>query len=553
MKVTTKTMSETAFDAEASLKLAIGYIPTGLAVFDRDLSLVTSNAQYRELLDLPEHLIAPGVPLYTIALYLARRGDLGVGEPTRLAALRLGELTSNETNVSQRPGQEGKTLEFHSSRTPDGGLVITFFDVTARVRAERELERMNLSLEGRVEERTAALTQVNSELEVARAKADAANLDKTRFLAAASHDLLQPLNAARLYTATLIERAGEGETASLAHSIEASLNAVEEIMSALLDISRIDSGAVKPVPAPFNVRDLMRKIEVEFQPLAQEKDIKLKLVGSSLTVVSDRQLVARIVQNLVSNAIKYTRPGGKVLVGCRRRGARVRLDIIDTGIGFNKDQHALVFAEFSRLEQGARMAQGLGLGLSIVQRLVATLGVSLELDSAEGKGSRFSLYLPQSRTVRALPEGDRRMATNTGGTLNLRVLCVDNERAILDAMEGLLRGWGCDVRTARSLKDISRDGLLEGWMPDMVLMDYHLDQTSGLDAIEWLRHNVGGHLPAALVTADRSPAVRTLAEDRGIAVITKPVKPAALRATIAGLAGQRGRQADSRPASSASN
>jgi len=551
MSISEQNMNATETDVEASLKVAVGFIPAGMAVFDRDLSLVTSNDRYRDLLELPAHLAEPGTPLYTIALFLARRGDLGPGEPARLAALRLSELTSNETTLSHRPGQDGSTLEFHSSRLPDGGLVISFFDVTARVKAERELERMNQSLEGRVEERTAALTQVNFELELARAKADAANLDKTRFLAAASHDLLQPLNAARLYTATLIERA-DGETGALAHSIEASLNAVEEIMSALLDISRIDSGAVKPVPVPFNMRDLMRKIEVEFQPLASEKNIDLKIVASSLAAVSDRQIVARIVQNLVSNAIKYTRPGGKVLVGCRRRGARVRLDIIDTGIGFNKDQHALVFAEFSRLEQGARMAQGLGLGLSIVQRLVATLGASLELDSVEGRGSRFSLYLPLSRTIRSV-ETERRLPGAGGATINLRVLCVDNERAILDAMEGLLRGWGCDVRTARSLKDISRDNLLEGWLPDMVLMDYHLDQTSGLDAIEWLRHNVGGHLPAALVTADRSPAVRTLAEDRGIAVVTKPVKPAALRATIGSLAGQRGLQADSRPASSASN
>jgi signal transduction histidine kinase len=425
-------------------------------------------------------------------------------------------------------------------------------DVTARVRAERELERMNVSLEGRVEERTAALTLVNSELERARAKADAANLDKTRFLAAASHDLLQPLNAARLYTATLIERAANGEVAELAHSIEASLNAVEEIMSALLDISRIDSGALKPAPTTFGLRDLMKKIEVEFQPLAQEKDVTLKLVGLSSAVLADRALVARIVQNLVSNAIKYTRPGGRVLVGCRKRGGRIRLDIIDTGIGFNKDQHALVFAEFSRLEQGARMAQGLGLGLSIVQRLVAALGLSLELDSVEGRGSRFSLYLPQSRAQRPqLDAGGKEPADSGAGVMNIKVLCVDNERTILDAMEGLLTGWGCDVRTARSLKDISRDSVLEGWLPDLVLMDYHLDQTSGLDAIEWLRHNVGGHLPAALVTADRSPAVRTLAEDRGVIVVTKPVKPAALRATISGLAG---RQADSRPAdSTASN
>jgi CheY-like chemotaxis protein len=121
----------------------------------------------------------------------------------------------------------------------------------------------------------------------------------------------------------------------------------------------------------------------------------------------------------------------------------------------------------------------------------------------------------------------------------LRILCVDNERAVLDAMQGLLSGWGCDVRSARSLKDIDQEGLLLGWLPDIVLMDYHLDQTSGLDAVEWLRHNVGGHLPAALVTADRTPQVRMLAEERGIAVVTKPVKPAALRATISGLASQR--------------
>ena len=237
-----------------------------------------------------------------------------------------------------------------------------------------------------------------------------------------------------------------------------------------------------------------------------------------------------------------------MLIGCRLRGQRLRLDIIDTGIGFNRDQHALIFAEFSRLEHGARMAQGLGLGLSIVKRLVTALGLTLELDSSEGRGSRFSLYLPPTRLQRSVVDG--RPVEPASNLADLRVLCVDNERGILDAMEGLLSGWGVDVRSARSLKDIDKDQLLMGWLPDLVLMDYHLDQTSGLDAIEWLRHNVGGHLPAALVTADRSAAVRTLAEDRGIAVITKPVKPAALRATISGLAGQRVRQTGSRPGES---
>jgi signal transduction histidine kinase len=522
----------------ASLRQAIDHIPQGIAVFDAALHLVTSNARYNTLLELPEALVKPGTPLFDIALFLGDRGDFGEGDAARLAIERINLLTSLPVTITQRRGNGGQTLEFHSSRLPDGGLVISFADVTARVNAERELERMNQSLEERVKERTAALTQVNAELESARAKADAANHDKTRFLAAASHDLLQPLNAARLYTSTLIERAKSTGLADLANSIEASLTAVEDIMSALLDISRIDSGALKPAPAPVAARDLLKKIEVEFGPMARERNISLRIVATDSTVLVDRTLVGRIVQNLVSNAIKYTMPGGKVLVGLRRRGSRMRLDVIDTGIGFNKDQHRLLFAEFSRLERGARMAQGLGLGLSIVQRLVAALGLTLELDSKEGRGSRFSLFLPATRTIRAAPEVGPAPAEISFGTLGLKVLCVDNERAILEAMEGLLSHWGCDVRTALSLKQIDRERLLEGWYPDLVLMDYHLDQTSGLDAIEWLRHNLGGHLPAALVTADRSPAVRALAEERGIAVVTKPVKPAALRAAISGLANQ---------------
>ena len=532
---------EVLIDREDSLRQAVDFIPQGLAAFDRDLRLVTANNRYRDVLALSPQLVAPGTPLYDIALFLARRGDLGPGDATYLAAQRVQELTGSPHTVTQRLGALGQTLEFYSSRLPNGGLVISFSDVTDRVAAEGEVVAIDQSLERRVEERTADLVRVNSELEVARAKADAANRDKTRFLAAASHDLLQPLNAARLYTATLVERAGGTGLDELANSIEASLTAVEEIMSALLDISRLDAGAMKPANAPFQVRDLLKKIDVEFTPLAEKKQIRLRLVETNAAAVGDRALVARGVQNLVSNAIKYTRPGGQVLVGVRKRGTRLRLDIVDTGIGFNRDQHALIFAEFSRLEHGARMAQGLGLGLSIVKRLVTALGVTLELDSKEGHGSRFSLFLPLApRTEKAQPEPGigREPASNLHG---LRVLCVDNEKAILDAMEGLLGGWGCDVRSARSLKDIDKDRLLDGWFPDLVLMDYHLDQTSGLDAIEWLRHNVGGHLPAALVTADRSAAVRALAEERGITVVTKPVKPAALRATISSLTGTRKR------------
>jgi signal transduction histidine kinase len=389
-----------------------------------------------------------------------------------------------------------------------------------------------------MEDRVTELLRLNAELEAARLRSDTANRDKTRFLAAASHDVLQPLNAARLYAATLTEQSSGTALAGLAHSIEASLNAVEDILLALLDMTRIEAGAFIAEPVPFPVSDLIRKIALESTPLAREREVTLRLVHSSAVVFTDRALVGRIVQNLVSNAIKYTRPGGDVLVGCLRRGRQVRLDIIDTGIGFKPDQHQLILAEFSRLESGSRMARGLGLGLSIVDRLAKVLGLVLEIESVEGRGSRFSIYLPQhkGKPPIVVTPGPAPIGGRVDG---LQVLCVDNEPDVLHAMEALFRSWDCDVRCYLSMREIDRDQLLLRWTPDIVVMDYHLDQTSGLDAVEWLRQNLGSHLPAVLATAERSSSVRDLAASRGIPLVTKPVKPAALRAAMTAAIGGR--------------
>lgn len=528
--------AETAVSAlvDPHLRAAFEHLPYGMAFFDTSLHLVLSNATYRNGLSLPPAITGPGTPLDDILLFLARRGDLGPGTPQVLADQRKRLITLQPTTLTRRQAVTGRHLEIQTSSLPDQGLMISFSDVTERVKAESALEQINHTLEERVEDRTRALTLLNAELEKARAKADAANHDKTRFLAAASHDLLQPLNAARLYTSTLFERTRGTPMADIASSIDASLNAVEDIMSTLLDISRMDSGGLKVTLTNFNVLDILKKIEIEFQPLASAKNIDLRVVGASLIVRSDRMLLARVVQNLVSNAVKYTKPGGRVLVGCRKQGKTVRLDVIDTGIGIDSHQHSLIFGEFSRLEQGARIAPGLGLGLSIVQRILAALDHKMTISSAVGKGSRFSFSVPligsEVRKPVVQEVAPARADTQFAG---LNVLCVDNERNILDAMSGLLENWGCEVRTATSLKEIAQLNMLEGWVPDLVLMDYHLDQTSGLDAIEWLKQIVGGHLPAILVTADRTAAVRQLAETRGTSVLNKPVKPAALRALLA--------------------
>ena len=523
-----------------SLETAFSHLPYGVALFDTGLKLIAANRAYGEKLLLPPELVAPGTALEAILLFMGGRGDLGPGDPAALASARIAYIKGQPTTLTRRMSVFGRHLEIHTSRTATGEMVISFTDVTDRAQAEAALAEMNHTLEERVHERTRALSRLNAELERARAKADAANLDKTQFLAAASHDLLQPLNAARLYTSTLYERSRGTALASLAESIDASLGAVEDIMSALLDISRMDSGALKVSMAQFDIRELLRKIEIEFRPQAEEKSIRLDVVATSRVVHSDRMLLARVVQNLVSNAIKYTKPGGRVLVGGRIRGNTVRVDVIDTGIGIDLHQHHLIFTEFSRLEQGARIAPGLGLGLSIVKRIVSALDHAIELDSRVGKGSRFSVFVPRVMGVPAAPEPEPPAPPPVDASLaGLNVLCVDNESAILSAMETLLGGWGCTVKTATSLRQIAQEGMIEGWVPDLVLMDYHLDQTSGLDAIEWLRQQVGGHLPAALLTADRSHQVRALADNRGIPILPKPIKPAALRALLNQVSKQR--------------
>jgi CheY-like chemotaxis protein/two-component sensor histidine kinase len=335
-------------------------------------------------------------------------------------------------------------------------------------------------------------------------------VSKTRFVAAASHDISQPLNAARLYVTSLIERHGGGEDASLIGNIDASLEAVEEIFSALLDISRLDTGAMKPELADFRIDELLHRLEVEFAPMAREKGLDLIVMPCSLNVRSDRRLLRRLLQNFISNAIKYT-PTGRVLVGCRRQGGHLRVDVYDTGIGIPPAKHRAVFKEFHRLDQGARVARGVGLGLSIVQRIARVLDCEITLKSNPGQGSRFSVAAP-------------------------RAAAIDNERAILDGMETLLSGWGCRVLKGVDLAEAMAALAASGLEPDGLLVDYHLDGGNGIATIRRLRGHLGQSdgrdVPAIVITADRSARVRDEARAEGAHVLNKPLKPASLRALM---------------------
>lgn len=510
------------------LQTALGQMDQGITVFDSSNRLTVWNKRFRGLLELPEHVGQVGFPLENIISILAARGDIEPGEE-QAALDRF--LIMDET-FSLTIGRNRRIIEIKSNPMPDSGIVTTYADITERVAADMALKQANETLEQRVSERTAELTRVNRELEKAQLSAEEANIGKTRFLAAAGHDILQPLNAARLYSSTLVERLGDSDNKQVVHNIDSSLESVETILGAVLDISRLDTGAMKPQLASFPLNELLVRVMTDFAPVAREKNLRFTVLPTSVFVRSDPNLLRRLIQNLVSNAIKYTREG-RVLVGVRRRGDHAVIHILDTGIGIPSTKFRTVFREFARLEEGARAASGLGLGLSIVDRISRVLKHPVEIASSPGGGTQFRVELPQETNVNRM-----RPVTKHGGTdpaasnlAGLRVFCIDNEPKILEGMTMLLTGWGCSVETANSMQ-ASMAIAASGTAPDAIFADYHLDDGTGVDTIVAIRKQWDKQIPALLVTADRTPEVRTAAQAESIAVQNKPIKPAALRAFL---------------------
>ena len=514
------------------LQSAIDHVGQGISVFDKDLRLICWNRQFRDLLNLPQDIGRVGVPLQEIIRYNAENGDLGPGDVEDLVADRIQRYVVQMATFQEHIITSGTVVEVRTNAMPDGGLVMTYGDITERVEAAEALTRANETLERRVKERTVELTTLNADLAKAKGEAEQANIGKTRFLAAASHDILQPLNAARLYTTSLSEREMDGIEGKLTQNIDASLEAVEEILNTLLDISRLDAGALKPEITTFRIDELLSALEVEFSPLADERGINLKFVSCSLAVRTDRRLVRRVLQNFISNAVKYT-SHGKALVGCRRRGDIVEIGVYDTGFGIPKNKQAVIFREFQRLDGTAGFAPGLGLGLSIVERIGHILGHRITLHSSPGKGSVFSILLPATAIVPAAKPKTAGVHTKVTNFDGLAVLCIDNEQSILDGMNALLTGWGCVVLLAKDADEAQMEIHKHGRVPDIILADYHLNEGNGIDLIQRLRTKFDQDMPAILVTADRSQARQDEARNRGVAVLNKPVKPAALRALIA--------------------
>ena len=517
------------------LQHALDHAQQGITVLDADLRLLSWNQAFIDLYELPPELIRIGVGLEEVIRTKAERGTYGPGDVDDIVAMRLHSLLNDPGPVRIRLSS-GRVMSVRTNHLPGGGLINTYTDVTLLAAQEEAREREHETLEQRVRERTEELTRLNRELVLATRQADDANASKTRFLAAASHDILQPLNAARLYAASLVERMRQTPDAELADNIDASLDAVEEILTTLLDISRLDSGALTPQWSSVPIDDLFRQLAREYEPVAREKGLDLRFVATSLSVRSDRRLLRRLLQNLVSNAVKYT-SDGRVLVGARRRGGTLRIEVLDTGQGIPESRQKDVFREFQRLPQGEKAARGLGLGLSIVERIAKALDNEVALTSEPGRGSVFSIELPVTRLAIIIrPTAERKQPRVP--PMRITVLVLDNEPAVLDGMRTLLAGWGCDVTTAATPDQAL--GLCGGGpAPDVVIADFHLDDGDGLAAIAALRQPLGAGLPAVLVTADRSPGLAEQARSAGVAILNKPVKPAALRALLAQLSASR--------------
>jgi Na+/proline symporter/signal transduction histidine kinase len=528
------------------LQTAFEQLDHGITVFDAEFRLSFWNRQFRRLLNLPPSVGQAGLSLNEVGRQIVSVNEL----ETQL--LDPGDLADRILNLNEpwllALRQSERIVEIRTASMPGGGVVVTWHDITERILVAEALREANETLERRVEERTSALVQANRQLEQATRAADEANNSKTRFLAAAGHDIMQPLNAARLYASTLTEKLQGGVEEKLTVNIGKSLESVEDILGAVLAISRLDTGRQETKLKAFPVQKLIDQMEVEFGPFARERGIELRFVRSSAWICSDSALLSRMVRNLVSNAIKYT-PRGKVLVGCRRCSGRLRIAVHDTGIGIDESDRAHIFTEFHRLKSGSKYAPGLGLGLSIVDRIARVLDHPVTLNSVAGKGTCFSMSVPLTKVrPQATPDsGDERI--NPGQNLDgLVVLSIDNEIDILEGMNALLSQWGCRVHTAtdsqtaiEALSAISR-------RPDILLADYHLEAETGIEAIErvraWLRTNDREVMrsrgrpaeqppfPCVLVTADRSPALRSLAEQKDVAVLNKPVRPAALRAVL---------------------
>ena len=493
---------------------ALENMSQGVCVVDAEMRLVAWNSAYLALFDYPPGLIRVGRPVADLLRHNATLGLMGSGDLEAKIERRLAHKRAGSRHLSERPWPDGRIIEIRGNPMPGGGFVATFTDVTAFRRTAEELKAINETLEQRVTART-------NELEQAKLHAERASEAKTRFLAAVSHDLVQPLNAAQLLTHSLSGRLDGRPEAAPLKQISGALSATENLLEGLLDISRLDAGGLEPRITRFALGELFDQLAGEFRLMAEERGLELTCVRPSVWVESDPQMLRRILQNFLSNAVRYTEHG-RILIGCRRQGNRIEAGVWDTGPGIPASARKLIFEEFRRLDKD-RHAPGLGLGLAIAERMARLLDHPLKLASREGFGSALSVSVPrvpaQARPVSR--PGER--ATASGG----HALIIDNDPSMLESLATLFAGWGFSVASARDATS-ARSAWAER-APDLMILDYHLDRgQTGLAVLDHL--SAAGHrCPTIMISADHAAEVRQAARASGCEFLHKPIRPLALK------------------------
>lgn len=529
------------------LQTTVESLVQGVAVVDSELRLVAWNSRYEELFDYPPRFLYVGCPIERVYRFNYSRGMLNLGsdeDEDEQVRRRLDWLRSENPYRLERTLPDGTVIEIRGNPLPHGGYVATYIDITDYRHMMMQLKDTTQELEAKVESGQELLSTTNAKLRQEnrlRAQMESqlrmAHQSKTRFMSATSHDLLQPINAARLFMQALtprLERSADDDARHMLGQIDASLNRAEQLISELREIARLDSGRQQVNMAAFSASEFMRSLVDEFQPMAQQKQLALRWVDTRLWLYSDAALLRRIAQNLLSNAIKYARSGG-ILLGLRRRGEKVSLQVWDTGPGIDAADQSRIFDEFERLDHVAKQdgGEGLGLGLSIVRRCAQLLGHRLDMSSRVGRGSMFSVLVPISAPVESV---SKKQSTSSSRNLNgVQVVCLDNDLLVLEGMREMLTSLGATAYTATDRAGLSQQ-LVDSPSCDVLLADYHLDNDdTGVQAVQDVQNTLGLDIPCVVISADDSESVRDAVRNAGYRYLSKPVRGQMLVALIRAL------------------
>ncbi|PHR84111.1 MAG: histidine kinase [Colwellia sp.] len=525
------------------LQAGVENIEQGISIIDADMRLVAWNKRYIELLGYPANLVHVGKPVAELISFNAERGIIiasknsihTIENDDDFISRRLEHMRQGNSHHFQREMPSGIVLEIRGQAMPGGGFVSTFSDITNHIEVAKTLQQANEHLEQRVAERTIELTK-------AKAEAEAANTSKTKFLAAASHDLMQPFNALSLFTNMLNKKVQGSDLAELATNIQHSLSAAESLLADLVEISRLDNSSQKIDIHCFSIDDLLGPLGKEFSLLSQQAGLQFTYIKSTCVVETDQRLLRRIVQNFLSNAINYCpkkNSNGKVLLGVKHKQNQLVIEVWDNGPGIDLADQQTIFKEFERLKQ-TQDKSGLGLGLAICERIAKLLNVDIAVKSTRGKGSCFSITLPRS-TVKLAPKTmiDTSTQTKTASEfIGLPILLVDNEAIMLKAIQSQLEEWGCKVLAVKDEQSLTISLEKQDFTPTIIISDYHLDNNeNGVDLIQKALSNQAWQVPCIICSADPSEQVREHTNSAQFYFMRKPIKALALKKLMKQLLG----------------